>query len=303
MTRTLVRGALLALLSCAPLHAQTVDDGIMMSKKTLCTGFLYGHDDWKDYWEGDLKRQNGNIGTITTENVTWTGTYGITNRLNVIAVVPYVWTNASQGVLHGTSGFQDLTAAVKYNALETALTSHGTLRAIFVASVGMPMSDYIADFQPLAIGVHAKDFSGRFTLNFQTKQGWFLNASGAYTWRGMVTLDRPGYFTDNQLFLTDQVAMPDMFDYRVSAGYLKGSLQAPISFSQHVTLGGGDIRRQDAPFISNRMNFSKVDALVMYSLPKVKSLAIRAMGAYTVDGRNVGQATTVTAGLLYTFHF
>jgi Putative MetA-pathway of phenol degradation len=303
MTRTLVRGALLALLSCASLHAQTIDDGIMMSKKTLCTGFLYGHDRWTDYWEGDLKRQNGNIGTITTENVTWTGTYGITDRLNVIAMVPYVWTNASQGVLHGMSGFQDLAAAVKYNALETAFTSHGTLRAIFVASVGMPMSDYIADFQPLAIGVHAKDFSGRFTLNFQTKQGWFLNASGAYTWRGKVTLDRPGYFTDNQLFLTDQVAMPDMFDYRVSAGYLKGSLQAPISFSQHVTLGGGDIRRQDAPFISNRMNFSKVDALVMYSLPKVKSLAIRAMGTYTVDGRNVGQATTVTAGFLYTFHF
>ena len=303
MTRTLVRGALLALLPCASLHAQTIDDGIMMSRKTLCTGILYGHDNWTDYWEGDLKRENGNIGTVSTENVTWTGTYGITDRINVIAMVPYVWTNASQGVLHGMSGFQDLTAAAKYNALETALTSHGTLRAIFVASVGMPMSDYIADFQPLAIGVHAKSFAGRFTLNFQTKQGWFLNASAAYTWRGKVTLDRPSYFTDNQLFLTDEVAMPDMFDYRVSAGYLKGGFQAPISFSQHVTLGGGDIRRQDAPFISNRMNFSKVDALVMYSLPKVKSLAIRAVGAYTVDGRNVGQATTVTAGLLYTFHF
>lgn len=303
MTRTLVRGALLALLSCASLHAQTIDDGIMMSKKTLCTGIFYGHDSWTEYWEGDLKRQNGNIGTITTANVTWTGTYGITDRLNIIAMVPYVWTNASQGVLHGMSGFQDLEAAAKYNALETALTSRGTLRAIFVVSIGMPMSDYIADFQPLAIGVHAKNLSGRFTLNFQTKQGWFLNGSAAYAWRGKVTLDRPSYFTDNQLFLTDQVAMPDMFDYRVSVGYLKGGLQAPISFSQHVTLGGGDIRRQDAPFISNRMNFSKVDALVMYSLPKVKSLAIRAMGTYTVDGRNVGQATTMTAGLLYTFHF
>jgi hypothetical protein len=51
------------------------------------------------------------------------------------------------------------------------------------------------------------------------------------------------------------------------------------------------------------MNFSKVDALVMYYLPKAKNLAVRLSGAYTVDGRNVGQATTVTAGLLYTFHF
>ena len=87
-----------------------------------------------------------------------------------------------------------------------------------------------------------------------------------------MTLDRPSYFTDGQLFLSDEVAMPDVFDYTVSAGYLKGGLQVPISFSQQNTLGGGDIRRQDMPFVSNRMNFSKLDAVVMYSLPKPKSL-------------------------------
>ena len=58
--------------------------------------------------------------------------------------------------------------------------------------------------------------------------------------------------------------MPDVFDYTLSAGYLKGGLQVPISFSQQTTLGGGDIRRQDMPFVSNRMNFSRLDAVVMY---------------------------------------
>ena len=57
------------------------------------------------------------------------------------------------------------------------------------------------------------------------------------------------------------------------------------------------------PFVSNRMNYSKVDALVTYDLPMMKNLAVRASGSYIVQGRNVGQATTVTAGLLYTFHF
>ena len=51
--------------------------------------------------------------------------------------------------------------------------------------------------------------------------------------------------------------MPDVFDYTVSAGYLKRRLHVPISFSQQITLGGGDIRRQDMPFVSNRMNFSQ----------------------------------------------
>jgi hypothetical protein len=51
------------------------------------------------------------------------------------------------------------------------------------------------------------------------------------------------------------------------------------------------------------MNYSKVDALVTYDLPMMKNLSVRAAGSYIVQGRNVGQATTVAAGLLYTFHF
>ncbi len=290
-------------LAAPTLHAQTIDDGVMMSKRTLCTGFAYTHDTWDEYWEGALKRDNGNIGTITTQSLSWVGDYGITGRLNVLAMVPYVWTHPSQGVLHGMSGFQDLTLAAKFNVLETAFTKRGALRTILVASTGTPMSAYTPDFQPLSIGSHSRSVSGRLTLDFHDRAGWFLTGSAAYTWRGHVTLDRPYYYTDGQLFMSDEVAMPDVFDYVVSAGYRKGAFYVPVSFSQRITRGGGDIRRQDIPFVSNRMNSSRVDALVMYSIPKAKDLSIEARGAYTVRGRNVGQSTTFTGGLLYTFHF
>ena len=36
--------------------------------------------------------------------------------------------------------------------------------------------------------------------------------------------------------------------------------------------------------------------------PKLPSLAFQFAYAYTLDGRNVGQATTITTGLLYRFH-
>jgi len=293
----------IALVPVGSLHAQTIDDGVMVPKKSLMTGFAYANDRWDRYWEGTLKRGNGNIGTITTQTVAWVGNYGITDRLNVIAMAPYVWTKASQGVLHGMNGFQDLTLAAKYSLLETGFTSQGSLRTIVVVSAGGPLSDYTPDFLPLSIGMASKRLSGRATLNFQAKQGWFVNASAAYTWRDNVKLDRPAYYTDGQLHMSDEVAMPDVFDYAVSAGYMKNGFQIPISFSQQSTLGGGDIRRQDMPFVSNKMNYSKVDALVMYSLLSSKSLAVRVAGTYVVSGRNVGQATTVTAGLLYTFHF
>jgi len=289
--------------SSLAVQAQTIDDPVMMPRRALCTGLLYGHDGWSRYWEGTLKRSNGNIGTLTTQSVSWVGSYGVTDRLNVIAVLPFVWTRASAGTLHGMHGPQDLTLAAKLDLLDTALTSRGSLRAIAVGSFGTPLSDYTPDFMPLSIGSASRRASGRLTLSFQAQQGWFVRGSGAYTWRGNVTLDRSSYFTDGRLYLTDQVAMPDVFDYTVSAGYARQHLQVPISFSQQYTRGGGDIRRQDAPFVSNKMNFSKLDALVMYSVPSRRDLALRLEAAYTLDGRNVGQATTLTAGLLYTFHF
>jgi len=282
-------------------HAQTIDDGIMMAKHDLCAGDLYSHESWDQYWEGSLKRGNGNIGTITTQTDTWFANYGVTNRLNVIATVPYVWTRASEGVLHGMRGFQDVTLAAKYNLLDTPFTTHGSLRTIGVISGGLPLTDYAPDFQPLSIGNASRHLSGRLTLNFQSNPGWFVNGSTAYTWRGKVTLDRPYYYTDGHLTLSDEVVMPQVLEYAVSAGYLKRGLTAAVSYTQQRTQGGGDIRRQDMPFISNRMNFSKVGAHVMYPVPKLRNLAFHFAYAYTLDGRNVGQTTSFTTGLLYRF--
>jgi hypothetical protein len=301
-TQPLLLPVLLAL-GAASLHAQTADDGLMMPRKQLCTGFVYVHDAWDRYWEGRLERGNGNVGTVTTQSVSWMGTYGVTDRLNVIAMVPWVTTKASAGTLSGMHGPQDLTVAVKWNALATGLTSLGTLRAFVVASAGLPLTDYTPDFLPMSIGLASRRASGRLSLNFQAKQGWFVEGTGAYTWRDKVTLDRPAYFTNDRLVLSDEVAMPDVIDYTFRAGYWKHGLYAPLSFSQQITLGGSDIRRQDMPFVSNRTNSSRVDALAMYYLSRPKNLALRLGATYTVSGRNVGKSTTLLAGLLYTVKF
>jgi hypothetical protein len=301
-----IRGLLplvLVALAAAPARGQTIDDGVMMPAKSLCTGFLYTHDAWDHYWEGTLERTNGNIGTITTESVSWMGNWGVTNRLNVIAMLPYVWTGASQGVLSSMDGVQDVTVAVKYNVLDAPFTSTGSLRAILVGSAGTPVTDYVADFLPMSIGLGSSQLSTRLTAQFLAKRGWFLLGTAAYTWRGSVKLDRPAYFTDGSLFLSDEVAMPDVFNYKFSAGYQGGRLYVPVSFSQQTTLGGGDIHRQDMPFVSNRMNASRVEGLAMYYLPKVRNLSVHLGASYTFNGRNVGQATSLTAGLLYLFHF
>lgn len=313
-TRIPVRATLLAgavqmvvfcVLTAVPLCAQTIDDGIMLEKNELFVGSTYMYDSWDHYWEGALKRDNGNIGTLTTQTNTWFANYGVTRRLNVIATVPYVWTRASKGVLHGMSGFQDITVVAKYRAFETPFTSHGSLKAIGVIAAGTPLTDYSPDFMPMSIGSRSGRLGSRFTGNYQGNNGLYINGTLAYTWRGPVTLDRPYYFTDGQLFLTDHVHMPAVFDYTTSAGYYKRRLMLEGFFMQQRTKGGGDIRRQDMPFVSNRMNYSKVGGMLMYPLPlpKLRDFCFQFAYARTIDGRNVGQSNTVTTGLMYLFHF
>lgn len=290
-------------LAVASAGGQAVDDGLMMPARTLNVGLMYAHESWRQYWEGNLKRSNENIGTVTTQSISIVGHYGLTNRVSLVTTLPYVWTRASQGTLHGMSGVQDLTFALKYRLLSTAFTEHGAVDAIVVAAAGVPASDYTPDFQPLSIGLASRRASGRFTLRFQSKGDWFIDGTAAHSWRNNVKLDRVAYYTDGQLYLTDEVAMPDVFDWRVSTGFRKWRLFIPVSVWQQRTLGGSDIRRQDMPFVSNRMDFTKAEASVMYGLTVPTDLALHLGVSKTLNGRNVGQSTTVTVGAFHTFHF
>lgn len=283
-------------------QAQIPTDGLLMPEKSLCTGFMYQYDKWDHYWEGTLKRTNGNIGSVTNQSLMWYGVYGLSPKINLMASVPYVTTKASAGTLHGMEGIQDLMLSAKYQLLEAKSTT-GTFRIFAVGSFSTPLTDYTPDFLPLSIGMASTTATLRSNLNYTMDKGFYLNGSAGYTFRSNVTIDRPGYYTDGAFYSTDEVDMPNVFDYKLDLGYHKGALQAELTYIQMVTLGGGDIRRQDMPFVSNRMNFSKVGALVMYYLPFAKNVGVRGMVTQTIAGRNVGQSTTVMGGLLYTIYF
>jgi len=281
--------------------AQTIDDGFMLPRKTLLTGVIYGHDSWSQYWEGTLKRSNGNIGTLTTQSVVTMVQYGATDRFGIIALLPYVSTEASQGVLHSESGFQDLSITAKFRLMSSGPTSHGALSAFIVGTGSLPVSDYTPDFYPLSIGSGGGRAAARATVNYQSNSAFFATATSSYTFCANVKLNRDSYYTNGQLYMTNEVEMPNVLENQITAGINSGKLRVPISLIQQRTLGGGDIRRQDMPFVSNRMDFVKLDAGVLYSLPK--NLGFTAGVGYVMSGRNVGQSTTFSSGLFYALHF
>jgi hypothetical protein len=299
MLKRIMRCLILAAVSASAAAAQGID-GFMLPKKTLSAGVLYGHDSWDHYWEGTLKRTNGNIGTLTTQSITSTVGYGVTDRLGLIVTLPYIRTHASQGVLHDMSGFQDLTLAAKFRLLTTGPGSRGAFSAFVVGTAAAPVSNYTPDFYPLSIGSGGSRTSARLILNFESSSGWFVNASSAYTFCANVRLNRNSYYTNGQLYMTNEVAMPNVLDNTFSAGVERGGWRIPLSLTQQRTLGGGDIRRQDMPFVSNRMDFVKLDGGVLYALPK--NLSVQLGAGHVLSGRNVGQSTTFTSGLSYALH-
>jgi hypothetical protein len=280
--------------------AQTDADALMIPKKFYCAGIIYTNNSWTNYWEGTFKRDNGNIGTLKTNSYTFVGNYGITNKLDVLFSAPYVTTNASYGTLKGQSGFQDLALALKWLAFKQNIGS-GKLSFFAIVSGSIPLSNYEADFDPVSIGLHSKSAMFRGLLNYQAGR-FFIAGSGQYIQRSDITIDRNSYYT-TQLIYSNQVYMPNGNNVMVSTGYRSTQFNAEFMLQQATTLGGFDIRKNDMPFPSNRMNATMAGALFKYGFGAVSGLELTAGGNYILNGRNVGQSTTYYGGVFYLFDF
>src|SRR5688572_12327701 len=158
--------SVLLILGFSNLGAQTLTDGLMMPKNDFCTGFMYTQDSWTEYWEGELKRENGNIGRVTTQSLMWFGNYGITSKINVMAMVPYMKTKASQGTLAPMEGIQDLSVGVKYNFFMKEFEK-STFKTFATFNFSTPLSDYTPDYLPLAIGAQTTNLMYRLTAYYR----------------------------------------------------------------------------------------------------------------------------------------
>lgn len=276
------------------------EDAIMMTKDNFCVGATYSHSSWTHYWEGTFKRSNANLGTVSTQMYGLMGNYGISRKLNILVNAPYVETNASAGTLHGMHGIQDLTGWLKWLAVEQHI-GNGTLSLYALGGASIPLTNYIADYLPLSIGLHSKTLSGRIMVDYQTGN-FFVTASGTYTWRSNITIDRNSYYTTSE-HLTNQVQMPDLASFNFRTGYRSERWIIEAVLSNMTTLGGFDMRKNDMPFPSNKMNATMAGGHFKYNFPMVSGLSLTGGGNYTLAGRNVGQATAYDIGVFYIIDF
>lgn len=280
--------------------AQTDADAIMMGKNKFCTGAVYNYSSWKNYWEGTFKRDNANLGTISTKMIGVMGNYGISDKLNVLFSIPYVQTKASAGQLHKMNGVQDLSLWIKYMPFEKKV-GPGTLSLYGIAGYSLPVTNYVADFLPMSIGLRSKNLFIRAMADYQI-DNWFATASATYVNRSNITIDRTSYYT-TELHYTNEVEMPDAMQYNFRIGWRSERFIAEGVFSNWTTNGGFDITKNNVPFPSNKMNMTTIGVSGKYNVKAVDGLAIIGGGNYTVAGRNVGQSTSVYGGAFYVINF
>lgn len=293
-----------AVLYCLPLQptqAQTDMDAIMLKKNVFCVGAMYSYSSWKNYWEGDFKRNNENLGVVSTHMYSIMGNYGITDKLNVLFSLPYVQTKASAGTLHGMKGVQDFSLMLKWMPIAKRIGKDDIISIYGVGRVSAPVTNYVADFLPLSIGLRSKTAGLRAIVDYQHGK-LFATASGGYMFRSNIEIDRNSYYT-TEMHYTNEVDMPDVTGYNFHAGYRSKSWVAAAVLENMTTIGGFDIRKNDMPFPSNKMNITQAGVNFKYTMTSVKGLELTGGARYVLSGRNMGQATTVYGGIFYLMNF
>lgn len=150
------------------LQAQTDMDGLMMAKRNLCGGIVVGQSQWNHYWEGTLYRNNENIGTFTSQMAMAMANYGISDKFNIIASAPYWKNQTSAGTLRGQQGLQDLSMTAKWEFFGKGY-KHAYVSLLALGTVSASLTNYVADYLPLAIGMQSKTASGKLMIDIQRK--------------------------------------------------------------------------------------------------------------------------------------
>jgi hypothetical protein len=299
MKRYNINILLLALLAATSARAQMPNDGFAMDKGVFCTVLNYSQSTWDHYWEGTRYRNNLNIGMFRSQMLHPMLGYGISDRLNVFAGLPYINNSSNAGTMAGKKGWQDFSFDAKYR-LAKWKKNQLALSVFASAGVSLPVTDYIPDFLPYSIGLGSKTVTGRLILHTVIKEHVFVTLQGGYTARSNIQVDRQTYYGDRQYY-SNEMRVPNMWGGAAMAGYDCKRFRAQVYYGAGLSETGSDMRPNDMPLPIHQMNRQSLGFYGILWVPHIKGLGIQASVDQTVAGRNMGKAFTWMGGVQYFF--
>lgn len=287
---------LLSLFINSPTHAQGLVDGFMRGQRKASLAVSYSQESYDSYYAGKTEIRSPNLGTVSTQSLNLYGTYGLGYDLDLIVSAPYVRTEASAGYWQKQEGFQDLSAALRWEAFDYKIGS-ARLSWLFAVGYSLPLQNYVID-APVAIGHGSRNLDGRTLLHFKSG-AFFLTGQLGYIRRGQVTLDRVvNYYDPDNLNpnSSSTVNVPDVIDAVIRGGLATKYIYVDGWVQQQRPYGKGTDIAPGIPFPTNAIGFTRAGVSVY--LPLIKRFGLNGGYSTTLNGQNIGKATRLSGGIV-----
>jgi hypothetical protein len=238
----------------------------------------YSFDSYDEFWVGDTKVSDPGVGEVEANSLSLWWRHGFTERLSVVASLPYVDADGDGLGGFSESALQDLTVLGQYRLLTR---ESGSRRHSFVVGGGFrtPASDYEAN-SPIDVGDGTTDVLLRAVYLLQA--GYFyLSAQTGYDVRGEDA--------------------PDGIPLAITGAWGFGGGRTWVSgtYSQYFADGGTDIGDPGFTFPSNEDESTRIGAKVFSRINDRFGWSVAAFT--TLDGRNSGDTTGYSAGLVFSY--
>lgn len=296
---TLLLGTLLVAGATPALRAQSLVSGFMAGKghgSFVVSGTTEYYN--SVYLAPDKVQGVPVFREVRVNSVNLYGTYGITDKIDVIVSLPYIQSKGqaygttiddlnnlypAQGFANTRQGLQDLTALLKFKSYSREIGS-SILDLLGVVSVSTPVSDYQTNTglgYIIAIGNHATKTTALGVAHLKTASGIFATGQVGYSLR---TTDVPNALVGEA-----------KLGYAGPKNYFEGY----ASFQE--SNGGTDITENgfDGTFTATRVNFIRIGASGYRPITNGFGLTL-GISTY-VAGSNIGKSTGGSAGITYNF--
>lgn len=277
-------------------NAQGLLDGFTSRKGDLSITTSFSKSKYDAFYIADKKTDGVPVhGEINQNIFSIYAKYGITNRLSAIISAPFISSDNTTDAADPVNGenaiseLQDISIALKLNA-HKFIFKNANLNIITGATVVIPTG-----YEPngiLSVGNGAFGIDVTTGLHLNTKSGFFSTLLASYNLRGSADNN----FVNNR----GDFGVPNAFVTSGKIGYASNLIYieawADHSNSEEgVDIGGPGFTGNNFP--ETNVDYSRIGITLYKNI--IPKLGVSLGYGKVIDGRNLGDSTTFSAGVTY----
>ncbi|OCK44213.1 hypothetical protein BA195_05895 [Tenacibaculum soleae] len=275
-------------------NAQGLLDGFTSKKGDLSLTTSFSTSKYDSFYVANVKKDEVPVhGEINQNIISLYAKYGITDRLSVVINVPFISSDNTTGAVDPVNGknsiseLQDISIALKLNAHKINFEK-ANLNIITGFTAVIPTG-----YEPngiLSLGSGAFGFDVTAGLHLNTDSGFFSTLFASYNLRGDA---------NNNLTPGKDFGVPNAFVTTGKIGYASSFIYVEAWADIFNSEEGVDIGSSDfaGNFPETNVDYKRVGITVYKNI--IPKLGVSLGFGKVIDGRNIGEATTFSAGLTY----